>query len=106
MRRAVAIQDVIDLLNELCDADPHAVRNLVNSRAMCNETIGEHPTVQTEKVDENYYFGLLGVLNGLFGVDNDGYGPIVMLTGDSTEETKFLTREELLKANSCMQDSD
>ena len=51
---------------------------LINTRFPCNTKIEDHPTVQvyfSEKETEST-LGVLGILNGFFGVREDGFGPI------------------------------
>lgn len=56
------------VLNEAAKADPEAIRQLIDMRILCNETLANHPTIQvaanlTESADLKV--GLLGVLNGV-----------------------------------------
>ena len=100
-KKKITVQDVLDLLNELLQQDPEAVKALVNSRVRCNKRVANHPTIQvaarnsgtSDVLDEIYEFGLLGLLNGLFGVDENGYGPF-MAVFDEDEITEFITSEE------------
>jgi hypothetical protein len=79
MKESVTIDEVIDILNELGRLDGVALNNLVEHRIVCNSSLAAHPTVQViwDKAEEVYRVGFLGFVNGLFGVDDDGYGPIV-----------------------------
>lgn len=77
---SVTVSEVVGLLNELLRLDPEAMHNLVEGRVQCNEAIADHPTVQVSgRVNGDgttYEFGILGLLNGLFGVDEKSYGAI------------------------------
>jgi hypothetical protein len=66
--------DAVDLLNQLCALDRDAMQALVAARVPCNQALGDHPTVQVgaRPDDGSYTLGLLGVLNGLFGVIDVG----------------------------------
>jgi len=77
IKKQVNIDDVISLLNDALKLDPKAITNLVGQRVVCNKKLAKHPTVQVGVVDNNYQVGLLGILNGLFGVDEKGYGAII-----------------------------
>lgn len=82
LKTSITPQDAVDLLNSMVAADQLATHVLVEDRQPCNELLAQHPTVQvsgtkrTENDDIKYEVGLLGVINGLFGVDDTGYGAI------------------------------
>ena len=78
IKKSVAVEAVIELLNELLEIDSDAVSNLVLNRVECNEELADHSTVQVawNKEDDTFSVGLLGILNGLFGIDSCGYGAI------------------------------
>lgn len=82
MRDSVTVDEVIGLLNEIVRLDRLAVQKLVEARVQCNRELADHPSVQTladptePHESHKYSVGVLGVLNGLFGVDERGYGPI------------------------------
>jgi hypothetical protein len=74
---------VIAVLNSAVQADPDAMRALVETRIPCNMKLAEHPTIQiAADLDgqggyTNPRIGFLGVLNGLFGMNDKGQGGIV-----------------------------
>ena len=76
------VDEAIAILNTILEADPKAIEALVQHRVGCNTTLADHPTVQVGKNDSpggevrQYTVGLLGIINGLFGVDQDGWGYI------------------------------
>jgi len=77
----VTIQQVLEILNRMIEEDPWAVNDLINQRVVCGKKLADDPTVQVgiKHKGENsttYEVGLLGVLNGLFGIDSDGWGAI------------------------------
>lgn len=76
MRRTINIEQVIKFLNSALETDPAAVTDLVEARVGCSQKLADHPTIQVEAALGGYWVGPLGVLNGLFGVDADGWGPI------------------------------
>lgn len=81
----ISIKHTIDLLNSALISDRNAVEKLVGQRVKCNKTMAEHPTIQVGTVENQknkYEVGLLGILNGLFGVDEKGYGPISAVFDD------------------------
>ena len=75
--KSITVHDAVRVLGEAFEADPKAMAELVEARASCNERLASHPTIQ---VYENEYqtceVGLLGILNGLFGINHDGRGHI------------------------------
>lgn len=79
LRTQITIDETIDFLNELIALDSIAVQSLARKAVKCNDSLAEHPTIQVATHEGAYYLGLLGVLNGMFGVDDDGWGSIVFV---------------------------
>lgn len=78
-KKAVTLDDAVELLNAALDLDPRAITELVRSRVRVNLDLAGHPTIKAlpdPADDEVFYVGFLGFLNGLFGVQ-DGTGAIV-----------------------------
>lgn len=73
-------------LNEMVEQDRRVMHELIEHRVSCNDSLATHPTVQVagNKV------GLLGVLNGLIGVDQDGWGYLAADFDDSGKLVRFL----------------
>lgn len=67
---------VVNFMNELLRIDRNAITNLISHRVPCNCTLADHPTVQVDG-REGCKVGMLGVLNGLCGIDEDGYGGVI-----------------------------
>jgi len=88
IKHAITLQDTINLLNEMLALDARATYRLISSRAACNKELGDHPTIQVLDIGE---VGLLGVLNGLFGVDEEDYGAIAAVF-DNGELIEFIIR--------------
>lgn len=76
MKIILTVDDVIQFLDELLETDRTAIAALVTNRVPCNEALANHKSVQVAKLNNGYLVGMLGVLNGMFGVDGDGFGPI------------------------------
>jgi hypothetical protein len=78
LKASVTVRETVDLLNELLGLDHDAIHTLINSRVPCNNNIAEHKTVQVSQYpgDKSPKVGILGILNGLFGVREDGMGAI------------------------------
>lgn len=100
---SVTLDEVIELLNDAVNSDRIAMDLLVNERVYCNGTLANHPTIQVQKAEPLVVFntkmseeisrwqvGLLGILNGIFGIDERGLGRIgavfnVVCAGDCQE---------------------
>ena len=82
IQRSVSIAKVVEVLNRALEADPEAIRALFNQRTPCNQQLADDPTIQVGDPGEfascmGTSIGLLGLINGFFGVDEDtGYGAI------------------------------
>lgn len=74
IKKSITPKHAIDLLNSLLNADPDAANELFHHRVNCNDDLSDHPTIQVSA--ETKTVSILGVLNGLFGVDKDGGGII------------------------------
>lgn len=80
IKPSVTITEVVEFLNGLNRLDPVAMTALVENRVHCNIAVADHPTVQVstrkDEDGEGYEVGLLGIINGIFGTDAKGWGPI------------------------------
>ncbi|MFA7120750.1 MAG: hypothetical protein WC277_04680 [Bacilli bacterium] len=74
--------DVVDFLNDLVEVDGEAVEKLFECHVPCNKGLADHPTVQVAKQHGGWKVGMLGLLNGLVGKNEAGYGPIEMMTSN------------------------
>lgn len=73
----ISIEQTIDMLNELVNLDRNAVLNLIINRVPCNQGIADHYSVQIQREDDgSFSVGLMGVINGLFGINAYGAGNI------------------------------
>jgi len=73
----VTVDQVIQLLNVAVVLDEQAMRLLFSHRTPCNLLLQEHPTIQVMATKEGgRRVGILGILNGMFGVRADGWGEI------------------------------
>lgn len=80
-------------MNDLLLLDRSAISKLIESRVSCNQALANHETVQVVNIkpesDPEYKVGILGLLNGLCGVDEDGFGFIV---GEFDEDDKTIIK--------------
>jgi hypothetical protein len=71
----VTIESVCETLNSLLELEPETMQSLLAFRVECGQAMAEHETVQVK--DEGagkYTVGILGLLNGVFGKDENGNG--------------------------------
>jgi hypothetical protein len=94
-KESVTIDDVLALLNELLEKDRSAIVSLIEHRVFCNKDTANHPTVQVIKKDGVEYVGMLGILNGLFGVNEHQYGVLGIEMDDSLKFVKFVRMDKL-----------
>jgi hypothetical protein len=73
---AITVDQAIDALNSMLEADPRAISALVAQRVPCTRALADHPTAQVGDDHGVLLIGLLGVLNGIFGKDEGGWGYI------------------------------
>jgi len=82
----------VKILNELVSLDKDAIEKLVNYRVKCNETLAEHPTAQVGKGNT---IGLVGVLNAIFGKNEDGVGFIAAVVNDEGNLESFTKTKDI-----------
>jgi hypothetical protein len=85
----VTVDSALVLLNACMALDPKAMHALIESRVPCNDALADHPTVQVLSVDGQPHVGILGLINGLFGTDQVGRGPIAAVFGDDGKLASF-----------------
>jgi len=91
---------IIDALNDFVASDREALHKLVETRVPCNQALADHPTVQVfgSALGEPPTVGLLGILNGIVGVDSDGWGFIAASFDDQGQLVKFMRTPPRKKA--------
>lgn len=82
--RPEAITQAVRVLNEALQADPEAVSRLFAPEVGVNDELANHPTIKframrarkttTGPLVDHWMMGLLGLINGLFGVVEGGCG--------------------------------
>jgi hypothetical protein len=82
IKENVTLKDTAEFLNELLKTDPTTINALFNIRIYCNQGFSEHPTVQVGCQGEGKrkvcQVGFIGILNGLFGIDEKGWGRLAL----------------------------
>lgn len=91
------VDEMISFLNELHDLDPKLASALVATRHPCVPAVEAHPSIQVHPGDTPTC-GMLGVLNGFYGVHEDGpaqgRGPICALWNPDTGEVAVFCRAD------------
>ena len=73
----ISIDDVVEYLNSVLEADPLALRALLCTFIPCNKKLAKHPTAVVNPAwHEGYTIGVIGLINGMFGVGEDNYPAI------------------------------
>lgn len=72
IKESVTVGDVVEVLNRATKEDAGAIRALIENRVPCNKNLSDDPTIQ---VSDNSV-GLLGIINGIFGINDEGWGTI------------------------------
>ena len=96
--KPVTPEHAVRVLNRAVEEDQDAVTALVGTRLPCNGELAADATIQVGRSAASaerpatYEVGFLGVLNGIFGVDEHGWGAIVAHL-DEWKVTHFSVRE-------------
>ena len=93
----VTTNQAVNVLNEALRADPRAINSLfIAHREVCNKALANHSTVQVRQDSENgFSVGVMGLINGILGVDEHGNGPIAVLIDDKGAITGFALRSKV-----------
>lgn len=75
---SITVEEVIDVLNDALSRDRYAVEKLFFDRKECNDALASHKTIQVGLFKGMNKVGALGLINGMFGIDKNGYGAIMM----------------------------
>lgn len=68
------VDQAVEILNRIHAADSTVLPALIEHRVACNEQLATDPTVQVRGRVGEAEVGLLGIINGLFGVDDNSRG--------------------------------
>lgn len=76
---SVTPEQAVQILNEALGADPAAINTMFKHRTKCNEKLANHKRIQVRAYplegDPGIpNVGVLGLLNGIFGIKPSGYG--------------------------------
>lgn len=80
------VDRAIRILNEALVHEPEAIRKLFTIRAeLRTNKLHHHPTIQVTRDD----LSVLGLINGIFGVDEDHWGHITAVWDTNGELVRF-----------------
>lgn len=84
------VNNAIKVLNRIHEADPTVLQSLVFHRVPCNKEVANDPEVQVGQLYEGgWEVGLLGIINGLLGIHESGYGYIQCDIDDDGKILRF-----------------
>lgn len=100
-RNEVTVEQVVELLNQALSDDDVALTELIQTRVACNEKLSKHSSIQVglapgcDPKDKKLFYevGILGLLNGLFGVDEKEWGAIAAEMDKAGHVHRFVVRE-------------
>jgi len=74
VKNSITLDEFIKELTAIAEVDPVAMGKLALSRVPCNKQLADHPSVQVHSGagDSVYSVGMLGIINGIFGMYDDG----------------------------------
>ena len=78
MEEKITLDELIQYLNDLLDADRPALRRLLQHREPVNEAMEQYSRVQLLEKEKKPLLGILGILAGLFSPGDDGWPPLVL----------------------------
>jgi hypothetical protein len=92
----ITARKIVDLLNEALALDPVSMHALVEHRVPCLPAVEGHPTIVPYADGGTLKLGMLGILNGIAGLDEQAsiFGPpIVAVYADKDDRlTGFKVR--------------
>jgi hypothetical protein len=90
IKESITPQDVCDLLNGFLELDKDCAQKLLSRFESCNKEVEDHETIQVDCSEpKNSKVRFLGLLNGMFGKDSYGDGPIVCVMDDDDNIVHF-----------------
>jgi len=102
IKKSITIEQAIEVLNEAFKLDARTIQWLINNRVPCNAELAGHPTIQVKAIQRRhiyggepvrYEIGLLGIINGLFGVNENESGYIAAEFDDDGKLIGFKSLE-------------
>jgi hypothetical protein len=99
-------ESLVSYINDLMELDKPAIAAMFANRVPCNKALADHPTVQVTAQHGGYHVGLIGILNGLCGVREDGMSRLCLVwekvdAGGEPELVGLALTPEVLASAPC-----
>lgn len=96
MNKTITIVEVVNFLNEALELDRECISELfLDHKVKCNRSMADHETIQVLRFSEEVFnLGVLGLLQGLFGIRADGMGYLAMHVKDGKIQKFMLQGDE------------
>ena len=98
VKKSIKIEEVIEFFNELLKIDPIAINSIFGIRVPCNKELANHESVQVGSREGKDWFTVstIGILNGLFGIDEYNWGHLsIEYENYQIKKFKLLTIEDI-----------
>lgn len=69
-------QQAVDVLNQALAADPKAIQLLFDYRVSVGDAVADHESIMVRTQHCKHSLGVLGLINGILGLNEKGTGPI------------------------------
>lgn len=96
----VKVKDIIKVLNEALKIDGNAINELFSKRVEVNNKLANHKSIQVrqQKEEKTCTLSILGLLNGIIGIDKNVYGPITAYYSETgTDDSEESIRDKITK---------
>ena len=84
------VTDVIAYLNSLVETDSLAIRAMLCMRIPCNEALADDPTCIVDQWEQGFTVGLMGLINGMFGLNENDIGKIAYMMNEDGSGLQFI----------------
>jgi hypothetical protein len=82
-------QQAVDVLNQALAADPKAIQLLFDYRVSVGDTVADHESIMVRTKQGKHTLGVLGLLNGILGLNEKGTGPVMAEIDDNGMIERF-----------------
>lgn len=103
IKEFIGIEEALEVLNRIVDADPTAAKGLVDLRVPCSIALAEDESIQVGiHTLHEATLSLLGVVNGFFGIDEDGNGAILpVFVLECSDDCLHMLADPPLELDAC-----
>lgn len=98
--RSDFVDRAVAVLNEALKISPEAVTDLVRHHVACRDGLKDHPTIQVLLADDSKpTVGMLGLINGILGLNTEGFGQVTAVLDDDGSGLVVTTFQRSVPAN-------